>query len=387
MRIPIDNPGYILVKEFSEGTKLSFTSNIKNPKRYVQHDLFFSSLTPWWSFWIHQEKYRKAEEIWSTVIRIAQEWESSNNEHVHKGTAFYFWAVTCFEQDDIERGFLLMNEAYLEDVVAKRKESELQKAPASLFLRFVVSEKAQFYRKKLEDIKDFLANNLIRHYSSSRKRNFTFSDFEDKFLKSKEFGTPIKFHFNLYLFMLEKIVNRGPPIRDKNTIASVFYLGVLFGFCKGFEKILNPKQGLKKAITNLAEDYKNLLRFPVSKGKNSSLNGCIRTIKIAILKIFKRISNFIKKYVLEIPLEPKFGDFEYNDFKPKNRINTLRLLITSNYSHKGYHLDAMERDLLVSYVIRNAGAHEIFEDPFLVQEFPKIIKSVLNSIMLAIELH
>jgi|SRR5918996_1351579 hypothetical protein len=41
---------------------------------------------------------------------------------IHKGSAYYFWAVTCILKEDLEKGFLLMHQALEEDMRNRSNE-------------------------------------------------------------------------------------------------------------------------------------------------------------------------------------------------------------------------------------------------------------------------
>ena len=49
-------------------------------------------------------------------------------------------------------------------------------------------------------------------------------------------------------------------------------------------------------------------------------------------------------------------------------------------------LDDLEEDILITYGFRNFGAHKIEENKLIINHFETIVKSILNSIFLAIEL-
>ena len=63
-----------------------------------------------------QGSFFYAEQLWQIVIeKIVKVWENKDrNKEIHKGSAYYFWAITCILKEDFEKGFLLMHKA-LED--------------------------------------------------------------------------------------------------------------------------------------------------------------------------------------------------------------------------------------------------------------------------------
>jgi lipopolysaccharide biosynthesis regulator YciM len=67
------------------------------------------------------EWFFSAEQVWQLAVQIATQWETLNQSkyRIHKGAAYYFWAVTCILKEDLEKGFLLMHQALEEDMEIK----------------------------------------------------------------------------------------------------------------------------------------------------------------------------------------------------------------------------------------------------------------------------
>ncbi|MFH1471905.1 MAG: hypothetical protein ABIF85_03320 [Nanoarchaeota archaeon] len=337
------------VNQFKGNSKSYFTSVKKDTRRWEKHDFYFGNFTIIWKTLLDQGKFREAENIWKFALSISKEWEDENKDYIHKGTPFYFWSVTCFLEDDIERGFTLMNQAYVEDLEAKQRHGRMDKpetVPAGLFLFFVPTVSAQFFKPKLDEMKLFLETK-INEYSVTRGRTFRYSDFESKFLKNVD--KDVIFHFNLNLFRLEKI-NRYPVVEGKNTIACLLYMEIIFDLCRVLDLIINKDQKLKKAIIDFAQKYK----------PNSNQKKAIESIKSQNIQ---------------------------DGFNTKNFIRTLRSLQNTGYTLNGYTPDEMEKDILISYGFRNLGAHEIVADDIVVQNYKELVQRILNSIFLAVELY
>ena len=177
--------------------------------KFERHDSYFNNFTSVWISLINQKRFAEAENIWREALEITLEWEKERGLRVHKGTPYYFWAVTCFLNEDLETGFWLMNQALIEDIITSRNDEP--NTPAKFFLYFETIPQQQFFRNKLLEIKDFLDKKLIKNYSNSRDRPFDYLSFENKFLKNQEIIKDVKFHFNLNVFRLKKILNQQKP--------------------------------------------------------------------------------------------------------------------------------------------------------------------------------
>jgi hypothetical protein len=68
-------------------------------------DNFFENFTPVWSPLLKAKNYVAAERVWERALEPALAWEKANTgKFLHKGTAFYFWAVTALLRNDLDRG-------------------------------------------------------------------------------------------------------------------------------------------------------------------------------------------------------------------------------------------------------------------------------------------
>lgn len=306
--------------------------------KFERHDSYFNNFTPVWFSLINQKRFAEAENIWREALEITSEWEKERGLRVHKGTPYYFWAVTCFLNEDLETGFWLMNQALIEDIITYRNDEP--DTPAKFFLYFEPAPQHQFFRNKLVEIKDFLDKKLIKDYSNSRNRCFDYSLFENKFLKNRDIIKDVKFHFNLNVFRLKKILNQQKP-DAKNTIASLLYLEILFDLCRVFEYLITCSD-LFSSVKSFASKYK----------PNSVINNLQNS----------------------------------NEFKTADFMDTLTKILNGTYKINNYNLDEIEKDILITFGFRNFGAHKIEENELIITNFEIIAQSILNSIFLAIEL-
>lgn len=319
---------------------LHFFDSIKNnANKWALHDKYFNNFTIIWTKLLNQRKFIEAERIWEMALNIINEWEQKTQERIHKGTPYYFWAVTCFLKDDIETGFWLMNQAFLEDILTHQTNEP--NTAAKYFLYFNTEPAEQFFKPKLNKVKAFLSN-YIKEYNASRTRSLSYDNFVHKFLKEPDISKEIKFHFNFNIFKLEKILNRFPKPSNNNTISSLFYLEIIFDLCKVLEFFIkNPNRD------NFLEDIKDLA---VKFNPNSP-----------VINVISR-------------------DFHTNNFMP-----TLKEILDNRYNINNDELDELEKDILITYGFRNFGAHRIEENRIIIENFENIIKKIMNVIFYAID--
>ena len=329
------------MESFKTNSHAYFNSVENEEKNFKKHNSYFNNFTPVWISLVNQKRFVEAEDVWKEALDMALEWEKERSLRVHKGTPYYFWAVTCFLNEDLEKGFWLMNQALIEDILTFRQEEP--DTPSKFFLYFDESQQQQFFRTKLSQIKEFLDKKLIDNYSTARSRVFDYSLFENKFLKNQQISKDVKFHFNLNVFRLERVLKQQKP-NERNTVASLIYLEIIFDLCRVFEYLIK-----NQTRENFLEDTRDL-----AKKYNS-----------AIL-----LNNF------------NFG----SDFHTSNLMVSLQKVLDNTYTINNNLPDDLEKDILICYGFRNFGAHKIEENKLIVNNFENIIKSIINSIFLAIEL-
>ena len=70
------------------------------------HDRFFNNFTILWETLIQNDSFFSAEQIWQLAVQISLQWEKLNQykSRVHKGAAYYFWAITCILKEESRKG-------------------------------------------------------------------------------------------------------------------------------------------------------------------------------------------------------------------------------------------------------------------------------------------
>lgn len=64
----------------------------------------------------------RAELVWERVLQPALAWEHAHpGQFVHKGTPYYFWAMTAILGRDMDRGYLAIHRALEEDIRTHRQ--------------------------------------------------------------------------------------------------------------------------------------------------------------------------------------------------------------------------------------------------------------------------
>lgn len=104
--------------------------------------------------------------LWEWAMRIAHDWEAGGGKRVHKGSGYYFAGIRDIAQGDLERGFLYMHQAAVEDTYPSR--DRLPESPAGWFLSLDARRADQAYYDKVAEYEAFLDARLTAYRTASR---------------------------------------------------------------------------------------------------------------------------------------------------------------------------------------------------------------------------
>jgi lipopolysaccharide biosynthesis regulator YciM len=179
------------------------------------HDRFFNNFTILWQILIQNGSLFFAEQIWQLAVQIATQWESLNQSkyRIHKGAAYYFWAVTCILKEDLEKGFLLMHQALEED--KKNMPNKLTYTPAHAFLRLDYRQQQQYFSNKILEGTEFLEQKL-KLYQSSRNGALTLDQLKSEFLDNKDLMDET-FLLVYHVFHIKKLLSESKQRLTQNS--------------------------------------------------------------------------------------------------------------------------------------------------------------------------
>jgi hypothetical protein len=308
---------------------------------YTSHDAYFENFTVYWKkHCLDRGDYKHAEWIWQIAIETALEWEQTRKKRIHKGTPYYFLAVTSIVKGDIERGFALMSQAYSEDVITHGKEEV--DTPAAKFLRFDADAEYQFFREELQRVKRFFENEVLK------QGNLDYANFVRRFIRNIDVPSSTKFLFTYSVFRLDSIWQmRGVSSPDKpNIFLNLLTASLVFNLCKVLEDLLKTKTSCHNKKNEFSENLKRLAG----------------------------------KYVHTLDYGKNFkGDFNTDKFP-----GVLQDLIDRTYKVDGRCPDDRERALLISLGIRNCSGH-LLEERLFIENLDLFVSSLISSIFLCLE--
>jgi hypothetical protein len=123
----------------------------QNPENWAAHDRYFSNFGGLWQPAILAQAFPLAESIWENALQPATLWEQTHaGQTLHKGTAYYFWAMTALLNGDIDRGYLLTHQAVVED--ARRSAEPTPDTPAYALVSLNYEKVDQAFHKWFLDL-------------------------------------------------------------------------------------------------------------------------------------------------------------------------------------------------------------------------------------------
>ncbi len=349
------NGKFILDLSFKQAL-FDFLTKHKNDS-YEIHDHLFENFT---SFWLNPDYTLKpiqlCDLVFDKILSLVHEWEDKNKpDKIHKGTPYYFYGTVSILKGDIEKGLLLMHQAYQEDKRLGRVGTD-KPTPAECFILLEHGVKEQFFRQKVVETVNFL-NERLECYRTINQTSLDIDLLRTKFLKKSSYYKEALF-FVYSIYKLKKIINEIEPRIRENTIASYMETTLIFELCKLVEVLL-----------------KNIYLEDSVKARY----GLRRTPTLFYYTLF---------FCEDINLSLKKENLDFlNGERDRNFKNTITKLTNHTYSDTGFVTNpiAIEFDVALTYCLRNFGGHKIEERETIYKEFPKIVQSILNMLFFIIE--
>lgn len=310
------------------------------------HDRYFENFTPIWRIPLQMGLFSRAEDIWTLALDSAYKWESTHTpRRIHKGTPYYFWAETVILRGDIDRGFLLMHQAYDEDM--NTTDSPFPPTPARAFITLDHNQKEQAFRERVVEIATFLGN-LLKQYRELRNRSLTLQRLRDSIFSVENLRHAV-FSFVFVLFKLKAMLIDISPHLRHNTFAGLLETSLLFQLCLVIEAVVREKNPNESSFREQMAFLSSSVGFRLNKERLGRINR-------------------------------DFGQ-DFTDF-PSITEKLLRGIYTLP---DGSGLQESEIDIALSYGFRNLGAHKVQGYEITYQQMEEITCRIMNVLFLAAE--
>jgi hypothetical protein len=313
-----------------------------NPTPFAAHDAYFNCFTVIWQTILETGRYEHAEHIWERALVPALEWERSHPQHrIHKGTPYYFWAMTALLRGDTDRGYILIHRAVREDVDSSREETP--NTPGFALVSLNYENVHQAFRQWVLSQAAFLET-LITDYNATQNRTLTLAEVRRRFLNNP----PTIEALFLFTYCLARLMKLGtlPDHVTDNPFAGQLQLNLLFDITLVIDAAIKAKDN---------ERY-----FPAHA----------RTLLDAV-------GTPLTDNQLKDEINGQFnGDF---DATLEAALNAS-LMVRPNQI-----LTRLQCDVALAYGLRNHGAHNTGTAPTVWNRFPEVQTALFRTLFAVIE--
>ena len=191
-----------ITEPFIEASKKIF-SNFDKKQRIALGDAYFNNFTVITENLLSNRQYDVAFRLWTEILAFVKEWEENNKpKALHKGTPYYFSAVSSIRQNDFDAAIMSMHNALIEDKLNNPKWDE---APGYWFLTLNDQKPNQYFKPFVDGMIGFIRDRLDgqgaeqgkykKSYQAVRGGTLTYPEFRNKFLDNKSVNEELKYFF------------------------------------------------------------------------------------------------------------------------------------------------------------------------------------------------
>lgn len=306
------------------------------------HDSFFENFTVMWQHFLNSGERPRAEQVWTLALRPVLAWEKANpGKRVHKGVPFYFSGMAALTAGDLDRGYALMHQALVED---KTTHGVAQvDTPAYALVVLDWSKADQAFRQWVVMQSQELSR-LLESYVSTHGKGLTLEDLSSDFLKQP---SCMEAAF-LLAYVSARLIKLGqiPSYARDSVFMAQLEHNLLFDLTLVIDasvKRYNPK----------GKSFIEHMEFLATKAG----------LQLDIVRL--REANGLFN-----------ADFDA----------ALRSALGGTFSFKdGTLLTGIERSMVITYGIRNRGAHNAASAAAVADCFPKVLQAAFDTLFLAVE--
>ncbi len=350
-------------QHFMEESKKTFSGFTKK-ERISFSDAYFNNFTVITETLLANRQYDVAFRLWTEILSFVSEWEESNKQKVlHKGTPYYFSAVSSILQNDFDAALMSMHNALTED---KKNMPKWDEAPGYWFLTLNDQKPNQYFKPFVDGMMGFLRDRLDgngseqgkykEHYQAIRSGKLTYDQFRSKFLDNKNISEEVKYLFVYSIIRIWHLRRLHKSKVGDNLMAPLIFTNALFVLLLVLDNLLkswnNSGQTRWKFSDHLIEIAKQEGWGTSRKNKQQYLDE---------LDVNKRRDADFDKWCKELV-----------DLKYKTTGNRA--------------LGGLESDFVMAYGLRNFSAHSLQSQNILWHEYTKILQAILNCLFKVIEL-
>jgi hypothetical protein len=313
----------------------------QHPTDPSAHDDYFNNFISLWRHLMGRQNQLRAEFVWERALKPALAWEQAHpGQFLHKGTPYYFWAMTVILRRDMDRGYLIIHRALDEDI--RTHEQQCPDTPGFALVSLNYEKPDQAFRPWVV-LQAQHVEQLLHNYNTVHQRNLTMDQVKQRFLTNP----PTTEALFLFTYTLARLVNiSDEPIHVRaNPFAGQLELNLFFDITLVIDAVIKVKDAPKWQFIDHAE---YLLTTAGHALNNQEL---------------KDINSMFKN---------SFDD-------------TVRAALDGTLTLPAKNLDHLQCDIALAYGLRNYGAHNTGTAATAYNRFPEVEQTLFRVLFAAIE--
>jgi hypothetical protein len=313
----------------------------QHPADPAAHNDYFNNFISLWQRMMAGQLYVDGERVWEQALQPALAWEQTHpGQRLHKGTPYYFWAMTAIMRRDMDRGYLISHKALQEDVDTSGQQNPA--TPGYALVSLDDTNLDQAFRAWVVHQAQYVEQ-LLNNYNNTHARNLTLADLRQKFLTNP----PSIDTLFLFTYTLARIMNvtDAPAHTRSNAFAGQVELNLLFDIALVIDASIHFKNPARWKFIHHAEHLLNAAGAPLTNQELRAVNDAFQQ------------------------------DFD----------TTLREALDGALTIPGKALNRLQCDIALAYGIRNYGAHNTGTAPTIYNRFDDVQRALFRTLFTTVE--
>jgi len=341
-------------------------SMFNKKQRVALGDAYFNNFTIVTENLLASKRYDVAFRLWTQILAFVRNWEDKNAPlRLHKGTPYYFSAVSSIRQNDFDAALMSMHNALVED---KANNPKWDEAPGYFFLTLNDQRNNQYFKPFVDAMIGFIRDRLDgqgaekgrykKYYHKERNGVLTYQQLRFQFLDDKNISEEIKYFFVYSIIRIWHLRRLHKSKVGDELMAPLIFTNALFAFLL--------------VLDNLFKGWNNLRgsrwKFAVHLHEFAKHEGWIPTSD--------SISDYMRDLDVKNRSETNFEDWCKDLVGYRGRKYT---------TVSGRNLSGNEADFVLAYGLRNFSAHSVKSQTVLWSLYTKVLQSLMNCLFRVIE--
>ena len=320
----------------------------QNPADPAAHDAYFNNFISLWRNMLTIGDFLRAEAVWDRSLKPALAWELAHpGKFLHKGTPYYFWAMTAILRRDMDRGYLIIHRALEEDIRTHKQPKP--NTPGFALVTLDHEKPDQAFRQWVV-LQAQHVEQLLNNYNGIHHSALTMDDVKQRFLTNPP-SIEALFLFTYTLARLLNIADEPPHLRT-NAFAGQLELNLFFDTALVIEAVIAEKNPMKKRPDGRDMTFFDQALHLLARGGHP-LGG------------------------------PQLG--KINGQFNANFNQAIQEALDGTITLKTGTLDRLQCDVALAYGIRNYGAHYTGTSAAVYNRFPEVEQTLFRVLFTSIE--